>query len=107
MFFYTVGGSWEGPKRRKLGPRWPRSGEDGQNVRAPARGERKTVEDAEDELEDAALDRQDAVSERLPREKLKKSAARAMEGLSKMAPRWAQDGRRWPQIGSKSANMRS
>ena len=42
----------------------------GQDVRGPATGERKMAQDAEDELQDAAQDRQAADWERLPRAKI-------------------------------------
>ena len=52
----------------------------GQDVRAPATGERKMAQDAEDELQDAAQDRQDAVSERFPKAKMKTNRVKVRRG---------------------------
>ena len=64
-----------GPKKAPVGPKMAQvRARNGQDGRRPAIGEGKMAQDTENGLEDAAQDRQDAVSERLSRAKVNKTS---------------------------------
>ena len=73
-----------------MDPRWaqdgPKSGQEGQDGQRSELDGRKMAHDMEDELQDAAQDRQDAISKECIEEFAKKIQWRSVEGPSRGRP---------------------